>query len=50
VLKLLAAGWNTAEIAERLGKSRSTVQLQSRFCLFRLGTVNIPHAVALAYA
>jgi hypothetical protein len=49
VLNLLAAGWNTAEIAETLGKSRSTVQLQSRFCLFRLGAVNIPHAVALAY-
>ena len=23
--------------------------MQSRFCLFRLGAVNMPHAVALAY-
>ena len=49
VLKLLAAGWNTAEIAEKLGKARGTVAMQSRFCLFRLGAVNMPHAVALAY-
>ena len=34
VLKLLAAGWTTAEIAEKLGKARPTVQMQSRFCLF----------------
>jgi len=49
VLKLLAAGWTTAEIVEKLGKARPTVQMPSRFCLFRLGAVNMPHAVALAY-
>jgi DNA-binding CsgD family transcriptional regulator len=49
VFKLLAGGWSTLEIAEKLGKARGTVAMQSRCILARLGAVNIQHATAIGF-
>ena len=49
VFRMLAGGFSTAEIATEQGKARSTVAMQSRCILARLGARNIAHATAIGF-
>ena len=48
VLRLMAEGWDTAEIAEKLSYSERTVKNVVYAVMSRLGLRNRPHAVAYA--
>jgi hypothetical protein len=46
---MLAGGYDTAEIAMEQRKARSTVAMQSRCILGRLGARNMAHATAIGF-
>jgi DNA-binding CsgD family transcriptional regulator len=48
VLRSLAGGFDTAEIAQRRGRARGTIAMQSRCVLARLGARNLAHAMVIA--
>lgn len=50
VVQLLAAGCDTAEIGERLGRGYQTVKTQLARAMTRLGARNSIHLVALSLA
>ena len=48
VLRFLAQGWTTADIAHELAYAESTIKKEVHFIVHRLGARNRTHAVALA--
>ena len=48
VLRFLAQGWTTADIAHQLAYAESTIKKEVHFIVHRLGARNRTHAVALA--